>query len=84
MSDLTFIHEGNPDYIEGFINFDKHDLVYNALREVILYQQQCRYEFQPNYLLQAFLSGLPTWDEKVMYNVSLLLEPGGPESQEIL
>ena len=84
LSDLTFIDEGNPDVLEErYINFDKYDMTYNALREVLVFQQS-RYEFVPNFLLQNYFYALPALDEKTLYNISLFVEPRGADPSEIL
>lgn len=31
--DLTFIDEGNPDIIDGLINFAKRRMIYNVINE---------------------------------------------------
>lgn len=41
LSDLTFIDEGNPDYLHSsktLINFTKRELIYNVLSEIQQFQ----------------------------------------------
>jgi hypothetical protein len=40
LTDLTFIEDGNPDYISSLINFKKRELVYDVIREIEQYQQK--------------------------------------------
>jgi len=82
LSDITFVDEGNPDMIDGFINFAKHDMVYNAIREVILFQQS-KYDYSSILLLQNYLCALPALGEKVLYDLSLAYEPRGAEYSTI-
>jgi hypothetical protein len=37
--DLTMIEEGNPDEIDGLINFQKLSMVYQVIEKVQRYQQ---------------------------------------------
>jgi son of sevenless len=39
LTDLTFVEEGNLDFIKNLINFGKRELVYNILEEIQRYQQ---------------------------------------------
>ena len=39
LSDLTFIDEGNPNEINGLINFSKRMLLYEVIQQVQQYQQ---------------------------------------------
>lgn len=84
LSDLTFIHEGNPDYIDeaqSIINFDKQMLVHNVLREVLLFQQMSHlYEEKAGPVvepLHSFLLALPVLHSDVLYNLSIAHEPRG-------
>lgn len=68
--------------IDGYINYSKHDLVYNALREILVYKQS-RYEYEENLLLQNYLSALPSLDTKMLYDLSLHYEPRGSDVSQI-
>jgi hypothetical protein len=37
--DLTMIEEGNPDEIDGLINFQKLSMIYQVIEKVQRYQQ---------------------------------------------
>jgi hypothetical protein len=49
LTDLTFIHDGNPDIVPGtkMVNFGKCVLISDVLREIQLYQQT-RFMQAPN------------------------------------
>merc|ERR1711916_273871 len=63
LTDLTFIDDGNPDFVQSptnakLINFYKRTLVVNVIHEVQQYQQT-RYELPNNNELEAFIQELP-------------------------
>ena len=79
--------EGNPDFINGFINFGKQELVHNVLREIAVLQQSevAQQELlQPSEPLFSFLQALPAFDTEVQYQLSLLREPRGAAQSDIL
>lgn len=67
---------------DGLINFAKNDMVYNAIREVIVFQQS-NYDYKPILLLQNYFCALPALDEKTLYDLSLYHEPRGAEPSSI-
>lgn len=40
LSDLTFIEDGNPDTIDGLINFTKRRLVFRVISDLVRYLNQ--------------------------------------------
>ena len=82
MTDITFIEDGNPDYINGLINFRKRELVYLVIRDVQQYQQMS-YPFEFSDIAQ-FLTELPNNDEDVLYDLSLLREPRTCKLEDLL
>jgi hypothetical protein len=52
LTDLTFIDDGNPDFIAGLINFTKRKLVYTVVEKVKQYQQSA-YNLQPVYQIAS-------------------------------
>ena len=78
MTDLTFIEEGNQDFVvrneEKYINFAKQELVYNVIHEIKNYQQT-PYNIEYTDNLGDYLHQLPFNDEDSLYKLSLIREP---------
>lgn len=79
LQDLTFIEDGNPDYIKKstkLINFAKRQKAAEVIREINQFQSP-PYNFQPVPDLQAFIrSNLESsLDIDKLYERSLQLEP---------
>lgn len=79
LSDLTFVEDGNPDYLQDnptFINFAKRMKAAEIIREIMQYQVQ-HYVFQDVPAIQQLLDQgfekAPPID--VQYDQSLILEP---------
>ncbi|KAF2071514.1 hypothetical protein CYY_007175 [Polysphondylium violaceum] len=83
LTDLTFFEEGNPDYIQGFINFSKRKLIYNSISNVQSFQNT-KYNLQPVYQIATLLKNLPRSDEDKLYHKSMAYEPRNKERSEIL
>ena len=66
LTDLTFIDDGNPDTVDGKINWNKRELTYRVLSEIELYQQ-VPYNFPPVEPIRTFLTELPGINEKVQF-----------------
>lgn len=86
MKDLTFVADGNPDFIKGtdLINFGKRAKTAAIIREIQQYQS-VPYPLQPIQELQDYiLSNMQTAkDVTEMFNVSLQLEPREREDEKI-
>lgn len=86
MKDLTFVADGNPDFIKGtdLINFGKRAKTAAIIREIQQYQS-VPYPLQPIPELQDYiLSNMQTAkDVTEMFNVSLQLEPREREDEKI-
>ncbi len=78
LSDLTFIDEGNPDTLQGLVNFAKRKLTYGVIAEMQRYQQ-VGYQYRVVTSLEKFLKNLPSKEDKALYDLSLLREPRGAE-----
>jgi len=75
LRDLTFIEEGNQDFIMGnLINFTKRNRVATVIREVQQYQHT-PYALQEVPEIKNYLLGVNGVDDKVAYEYSLLAEP---------
>ncbi|KYR00579.1 Ras guanine nucleotide exchange factor [Tieghemostelium lacteum] len=84
LTDLTFVEEGNPDLIQGQINFSKRRLVYQSI-SIIHNLQNTKYNLQPVYQIAKLLRTLkPRFDEDEQYHRSMKFEPRNKERNEIL
>ncbi|PUU76882.1 ras guanine nucleotide exchange factor domain-containing protein [Tuber borchii] len=87
LKDLTFVADGNDDFIKGdqnLINFDKRVKTANIIREIQQYQS-VPYPLQPVPELQDYIiSNMQSArDVNDMYNLSLSLEPREREDEKI-
>lgn len=87
LKDLTFVADGNDDFIKGdqkLINFDKRVKTANIIREIQQYQS-VPYALQPVPELQEYIiSNMQSArDVNDMYNLSLSLEPREREDEKI-
>ncbi|KAH3743344.1 Ras guanine nucleotide exchange factor [Pelomyxa schiedti] len=79
LSDLTFICDGNPDFVDSteevpLINIKKRELEYSVIAEMQLFQvTNCT--FTPQEPLYTLLQDLPSCDDDQLYTLSLQLEP---------
>lgn len=83
LTDLTFIEEGNKDFLKDLINFKKRELVCKIIEEVQLYQHPA-HNFPTNPQLVFLLNNLPYDDEEKLYQLSLLREPRNTQSKNDL
>lgn len=74
LTDLTFIEDGNQNFLDGLINFKKRQMVYNIISEVQLYQQD-RYEIPPIPSILSLITKLEFKSENDLYKISLVREP---------
>jgi len=80
LSDLTFIEEGNPDFLEnGYINFFKRRMVAEVIKEIQQYQQT-PYNLTPVPALQKYLTNHKMVDSNDMFLRSLASEPRTAQS----
>ena len=71
--DLTFIYDGNPDYIRNCINMHKRRQLFAKLEE-IRYFQSNHYNFEPVPGLQAVLVNHVLSSEEELHSLSHSLE----------
>eukprot|EP01119_Soliformovum_irregulare_P023169 TRINITY_DN8065_c0_g1_i1.p1 TRINITY_DN8065_c0_g1~~TRINITY_DN8065_c0_g1_i1.p1 ORF type:complete len:496 (+),score=148.35 TRINITY_DN8065_c0_g1_i1:166-1488(+) len=75
LSDLTFIEEGNPDFLEnGFVNFVKFQMVASAIQKTQRNQRR-PYNLTPVPAIVTFLSSHKALGEKELFELSLAAEP---------
>jgi len=77
LTDLTFIEDGNGDFVpdpnnpdKRLINFDKRRKISRSIAEIKLYQQE-PYPFYDIVEIQNFLCGVRGLDERVLLKRSL-------------
>jgi len=76
LTDLTYMEDGNPNFIDNRINFTKRSLISTLIREIQQYQA-INYSIKPIKELQQLLN-FPLFSEemeKELYKISLLREP---------
>ncbi|GAM21916.1 hypothetical protein SAMD00019534_050910 [Acytostelium subglobosum LB1] len=74
LRDLTFIEDGNSDYLEnGFINFTKMKMISKVLKEIYRYQL-APYHFLKVDSIQAMLTSGLVLDDKQLYKASAMRE----------
>jgi len=74
LSDLTFMEDGNPDKVDGLINFAKRRLMHGTIEEVQQYQVT-PYNISKMEPAYTYLVELPILSEKDLYELSLAREP---------
>jgi len=86
LKDLTFVADGNDDFIKGtpLINFGKRVKTANIIREIQQYQS-VPYPLQPVPELQDYIitNMQSARDVNEMYSLSLTLEPREREDEKI-
>ena len=73
LTDLTFIHEGNPDYVDGLINYEKHGKVASIIQSMLTYQA-IPFALETVPQIKLWLSGLDGADDDTTYDWSLEIE----------
>lgn len=82
LTDLTFMGDGNPDIIDGRINYGKHKLVFSVIRTIATYQKM-PYNFVEVWSIKEFLVSQPQLSEADLYKQSLIIEPRGADRGQI-
>ncbi|KAH3756128.1 Ras guanine nucleotide exchange factor [Pelomyxa schiedti] len=77
--DLTFIEEGNPDTVDGLINFEKRKLIFKAI-DVVQQYQEVGYNLSP---VPGVVPDDPLVSEQQMFNLSLQVEPRGASLKDV-
>ncbi len=71
--DLTFIDEGNPDSVDGLVNFEKRLQVHRVLQEVEGHAR-VPYSFPKLEPFHTLFTVFPTFGDKDLYSLSLAIE----------
>lgn len=75
LTDLTFVHEGNPNFLEnGHVNYNKCRLVSQVILQVQKYQKK-PYNFKSISQIHDYLMSYVPCTEKENYELSLQAEP---------
>ena len=78
LRDLTFIEDGNPDYIQKKINIEKYELMGSVFSEIQKYQSTS-YSFVANRELQHYFTEVmipvPEDADDILYENSIQAEP---------
>lgn len=94
LTDLTFSDDGNPDFVNGLINFSKREQIYTVIQELLQYQntpyisvtypngQQVKFEYVDH--IAAFLKELPQNNDNDLYKLSTTVEPKNSDKSTIL
>jgi len=78
LKDLTFISDGNPDYLKGgVVNLSKRRQVYVLLEEIHRFQRK-RYNFQQVVEIKDYLLNKPLVFEEKLHEMSKENEPNIP------
>ena len=91
LQDLTFIEQGNPDYIGELINFEKRVLVSSVLDSVQRYQKVAfkrppdseRRRGPPAHLVATFIATHERQSDDDLYAASLRVEPRGADQRAL-
>jgi hypothetical protein len=89
-TDITFIEDGNKNFVHGLINVYKQQLVVSkVLAQMQIYQNKA-YDFHPVPQIQNLFLQLPAHDkremdrmDKLMFDQSLRLEPRNADRSQI-
>ena len=78
LGDLTFVGDGNPDFIDELINFSKYRLFCDTIGKIPDYQMlNVQLETISHPDLHPALAILPLFPDQFLYNLSLQREPRG-------
>lgn len=82
LSDLTGAHDGNPDEINGLINFSKFRLIHQMTQQ-FLRHQKTPYPYRPLPIVQQLMEAIPIRSEEESFQLSQVLEPRGAELRDL-
>lgn len=82
-SDITFILEGNPDTVDGLINWKKRDLLCTTLEAIAACQVAPYTQFERLDRVISFLAALDASDEDSLYALSLQREPRNADRADL-
>jgi hypothetical protein len=80
LTDLTFIEEGNKNFINNLINFEKKRKIANVIHNLRIYQNS-EYKYLKIEGFRNIVSKFSFYDSQSLFLLSLKIEP--KESDEI-
>lgn len=83
LTDLTFLNDGNKDFLDEekrFVNFQKMTKIGRVVRNITTYQQQ-PYCLSPVEFIQHYIKSFPVLSEEGQYKESIAREKKIPKSQ---
>ena len=83
LTQLTFTYDGNPDFIEGKVNFSKCIGVYRIIDKILKFQTK-QYNFLRIEQVQEKLSALQREDESKLFSKSLQVEDSKMSREKFL
>ncbi|KNC48232.1 Ras guanine nucleotide exchange factor A [Thecamonas trahens ATCC 50062] len=89
LTDLVFVEDGNPDYVEGeggvsMVNVEKVVMVHRIVSQIVHFRER-PYNFHIVEAVQAYLDrGEGLVDESELFRRSLAVEPRGKERDELV
>lgn len=73
--------EGNPDMVDGLINFEKRQDIWGYIQQVNSYQKE-RYAWPEVEPLHSLLTALPAFNDRDLYSLSVMHEKRAPKQTE--
>ena len=77
LTDLTFLEDGNPKYLDNLVNFSKYHKIASVIDEIVSYQVLYK-DLTPDPLLQNYLQIIQPIGEEEAYSLSTRIEPRDP------
>ncbi|EFC43486.1 rasGEF domain-containing protein [Naegleria gruberi] len=82
LTDLTFIEDGSPKYINGLINFGKCRLFAKVIRDIQTYQNT-RYNFEEYKELKDQIEAVEKLSDDELFNMSLQVQPRAQKKKKV-
>lgn len=83
LTELTHAEDGQPNLVDGLVNFSKCRLIHSIIAHINAHQQK-GYNIQAVYQIQQFLRDpQPRLGDKAIFSHSTLIEPRGSDKSQI-
>lgn len=84
LTELTHAEDGQPNLVDGLVNFSKCRLIHSIIAHINAHQQK-GYNIQAVYQIQQFLRDpQPRLGDKAIFSHSTLIEPRGSDKTQIV
>lgn len=84
LTELTHAEDGQPNLVDGLVNFSKCRLIHSIIAHINAHQQK-GYNIQAVYQIQQFLRDpQPRLGDKAIFSHSSLIEPRGSDKSQIV